>query len=233
MNKSCLLGAVCALSLTFPLSLQAATIWTDWTAATEGAFGTASGTLGGVTVSYAGEIIALTNIDGGHVSWDPATTYVDGGIVDTSPGVVGDILGLGSVAGTNTITFSSPVTDPVIALWSVGAASNTVELAFNITPTLVSSGLSNLSLAGTLVVSGNTAIGDEGNGTLLFTGTYSSITFISDAEAFTGTWGFTVGDGDAAGEPPPPPAAVPVPAAVWLFGSGLLGLVGMARRKKA
>ena len=29
------------------------------------------------------------------------------------------------------------------------------------------------------------------------------------------------------------PAAVPVPAAVWLFGSGLLGLVGIARRKKA
>jgi len=26
---------------------------------------------------------------------------------------------------------------------------------------------------------------------------------------------------------------VPVPAAVWLFGSGLLGLVGIARRKKA
>jgi hypothetical protein len=27
-------------------------------------------------------------------------------------------------------------------------------------------------------------------------------------------------------------AAVPIPAAVWLFGSGLLGLVGIARRKK-
>ena len=26
---------------------------------------------------------------------------------------------------------------------------------------------------------------------------------------------------------------IPVPAAVWLFGSGLLGLVGIARRKKA
>jgi hypothetical protein len=26
---------------------------------------------------------------------------------------------------------------------------------------------------------------------------------------------------------------IPVPAAVWLFGSGLLCLVGMARRKKA
>lgn len=28
-------------------------------------------------------------------------------------------------------------------------------------------------------------------------------------------------------------SAVPVPAAVWLFGSGLLGLVGVARRKRA
>jgi len=30
-----------------------------------------------------------------------------------------------------------------------------------------------------------------------------------------------------------PPSAVPVPAAVWLFGSGLIGLVGVARRKTA
>ena len=28
------------------------------------------------------------------------------------------------------------------------------------------------------------------------------------------------------------PSAVPIPAAVWLFGSGLLGLRGFARRKK-
>jgi len=28
-------------------------------------------------------------------------------------------------------------------------------------------------------------------------------------------------------------ATVPIPATIWLFGSGLLGLVGMARRKKA
>ena len=35
---------------------------------------------------------------------------------------------------------------------------------------------------------------------------------------------------DAADVQPPEP--IPVPAAVWLFGSGLLGLVGVARRKK-
>ena len=28
-------------------------------------------------------------------------------------------------------------------------------------------------------------------------------------------------------------SAVPIPAAVWLFGSGLIGLIGIARRKKS
>jgi hypothetical protein len=31
----------------------------------------------------------------------------------------------------------------------------------------------------------------------------------------------------------PPPAVIPVPAAVWMFGSGLIGLVGIARRRRA
>ncbi len=38
---------------------------------------------------------------------------------------------------------------------------------------------------------------------------------------------------DMKGTLTPVHSAVPVPAAVWLFGSGLLGLVGVARRKKA
>jgi hypothetical protein len=27
--------------------------------------------------------------------------------------------------------------------------------------------------------------------------------------------------------------AIPIPSAIWLFGSGLLGLIGIARRKRA
>ena len=50
-------------------------------------------------------------------------------------------------------------------------------------------------------------------------------------------WRFTREPHEACGHPwdghPGKPSAVPVPAAVWLFGSGLLGLLGISRRKKA
>ena len=56
-------------------------------------------------------------------------------------------------------------------------------------------------------------------------------------EAFPGTWNNP--DGDPIDVTFVNPeirigvAPIPVPAAVWLFGSGLLGLIGIARRKKA
>ena len=43
-----------------------------------------------------------------------------------------------------------------------------------------------------------------------------------------GAYAWAVHDGDVAAL-----SSVPVPAAVWLFGSGLFGLLGFARRKKA
>ena len=39
--------------------------------------------------------------------------------------------------------------------------------------------------------------------------------------------------GDVTNTPATPPSEVPVPAAAWLFGSGLIGLVGVARRTSA
>ena len=52
----------------------------------------------------------------------------------------------------------------------------------------------------------------------------------ADADSFSGEWAVAWGHGLShltVYETP----AVPVPAAVWLFGSGLIGLVGVARRK--
>ena len=46
--------------------------------------------------------------------------------------------------------------------------------------------------------------------------------FVGSSPAFNGT-----------GDLNPKTPEVPVPAAVWLFGSGLIGLVGVARRRKA
>lgn len=50
--------------------------------------------------------------------------------------------------------------------------------------------------------------------------------------SITLTFQDTTSEFGLAGALNPPPVVVPVPAAVWLFGSGLLGLVGVARRKK-
>ena len=50
----------------------------------------------------------------------------------------------------------------------------------------------------------------------------------------TRDWAFrTYIDSVSPPEPLPPISGVPIPAAVWLFGSGLIGLVGLARRKKS
>ena len=60
----------------------------------------------------------------------------------------------------------------------------------------------------------------------------------TEANSTSGTWlvGWTNGGGntpDLSHLSIYAPTPIPIPAAVWLFGSGLLGLVGVARRKRA
>src|SRR5262245_66486660 len=111
---------------------QAQTTWTNWSAATNGTPGSAAGTVGGVNVSYSGELIgSVTN--GSSTIWSPNSSFI-GGTVTASPSIIGDDLRLAGATGTNTITFGSPVTNPLFAIWSLGSGI-VASFTFNENPT--------------------------------------------------------------------------------------------------
>jgi hypothetical protein len=217
------LASSIAAVLLFAASAQAATIWTDWTSATGGFPGSASGTLSGVGVSYTGEVIGSV-LNGTSNIWAPNSSFI-GGTVTTSPSIVGDDIRLrGAFAGTNTITFASPVENPVFAIWSLGAPTVPASFTFAATPTLEAGGPNSLFGGLSITVLGNVVSGREGNGVVQFSGTFSSISWTDTPENF---YAFTVGiNGPLA----PGPAPVPEPTSLTLVGSGLAGLAGLMWR---
>jgi hypothetical protein len=156
--------------LLFAVPAQAATTWTDWTAATNGAPGSAAGTVGGVGVSYSGQLIGSV-INGQSNIWAPNSSFT-GGTSTVSPSVIGDDLRLTGIGftGPNTITFGSPVTNPLFAIWSLGAPGTAASFTFNATPTLEAGGPNSLFGGASITVNGNVVSGNEGNGVVQFHG---------------------------------------------------------------
>jgi hypothetical protein len=214
MNLKLAATAVAFSGLLAGSAAQAATItWADWTS-------NAGGVLGSVGLTYSGEMSGFSTTPR---YYDPSSSF-EGGNVSNAPTINNDsILLLGGPANTvDTITFSHAVTNPVMAIWSLGAAGNTASFNFIGNPnfSVVAGGPTNQYGGGPIVQVGENVFGAEGNGVIQFVGTFNSISWTNPT--FEDFYGFTLGA-----------AAVPEPAiwAMMLVGFGGLGAAMRSRRR--
>lgn len=149
-----------------------------------------------------GGSITTANADGVIFNDGIDPSAVDEGLVT---GAFGDYVGtLGSFVDFNDFVFD-PFTFGT-QLWTFGSGGNTYSFSMS-TITIVSQTSNSISLEGTGVASITGFDNTSGNFTLTLNQNRQAFSFSSSA------------------------SVVPVPAAVWLFGSGLIGLIGFARRK--
>jgi hypothetical protein len=201
--------------------------WTQWTGSSA-ATDTASGTLlvgatsVGVTATGSTAFDFVQTFNGGGTNyWIPNTPYLSATVSNAppDPGIVA--LGL---AGTETITFTQPIDDPLISLVSWNGASVTFP-GEPITYLSSGCGFWGCGSFGSQTSTSFTGVG-ELHGVIELVGDYSSITFTDTVPEF---WhGFSVGVVGLADSTPP---AVPEPATLTLTGLGLIG-AGIRRYRR-
>lgn len=205
---------------------------------------TASGTTTGlqgtpITVTMTGQ---FSEVRPDYPSWTPTGTFA-GGSVSNGPLASGNSIqllgGLSQAAGNyyyvDTLTFSSPVVDPAFAIWSLGAPGKPASFVFSdpnqAEPFSIQAGGPATEYAGqSITQNGNTVSGEEGDGTIRFSGTYSEITFTTPL--YENYFSFTVG-ATTSEAPGHSVSSVPEPSEMVLLSTGLATLAGFARRKFA
>lgn len=172
--------AALAFASTAALAHAGETAWIDWTTATTTT--TVIGTLtlpsGIVEVKFSGPSLYFSlTAPGSSDYW--ASGSPDAYAVTGEP-VGSDMLAFVGGTGTSVykVTFSRPVTNPVMALMSLGRSGLPTRYVFTQKPTLLSSGVGFFGGCATcLKVSKKTLTGTEGHGVVQFTGTFSSISW--------------------------------------------------------
>jgi hypothetical protein len=221
--KTALAGAAIAVGALAVATPAAADVvdWASWSGATTGnTTGSATATFdGGLTASYAGELQSLVV---NYPSYTPTSTF-SGGTVSNTPAQADGILQIfgGTAAGTNTITFSQAVLNPVMAIWSLGQGGIMAQFNFGNAFTIQSGGPSAEYGGSTISAVANTVFGSEGNGVIQFAGSVLSISWTNPV--FENWYGFTVGV---------PVTAVPEPETYALMLAGLAVVGSLARRRR-
>lgn len=229
-KRHTLVVAALGLGLMSGLAANAETItWTDWTAATGGGPGTATGTMSlgsGVTVTYTGELGGIET----DTDWTPSTTWAGGNVSNAPNASYQELWMTGGDSYTESITFSQAVTDPTMAFWSLGGPGTTATFDFADGQNFSIQACGPSNLGGTCISqSGQVLSGRESSGTIQFAGTYTSLSFTTPVSEHW--FDFTVGAADIATVTPPPVSATPEPSSLALLGTGFAGIIGILRRR--
>jgi hypothetical protein len=170
-------------------------VWADWTEFKTGAQGSASarfnlGADSGIALSYAGELFNA-QVDGGLPYWTPGTAYTSVA-VPNAPDTNDNIQLAGGMNSVHTLTFSAPVTDPVLAFLSLGSRNTTTVCRFDVNFELLSYGPGYYPAAQELKhLPDQKLVGRESNGAIRFKGTFTTIRWV--AEISEPWYGLTVG----------------------------------------
>jgi hypothetical protein len=203
--------------------------WATWNAPTStGASGSDTGTINGVGVTFNGEIDFANQSGVGALNYfAPTSTYTSAAVSNMSAN--GGIIAIsGNSSNSYTFTFASPVTNLVLSEVSLGGGTMPVSYNFDEAFQILSCGPNGIFGGGCFTQNGNTLTGTEGDGTIEFAGTISSLSFTTTGhEAGGGSWnGFTIGTPDQIN-----PNPVPEPATLALMSTGILGLAAAWRCK--
>jgi hypothetical protein len=226
MKKFLVALAGCGFGLIANVQIAGAAVidWTTWTSSVnDSTAGSATGTSGTIGVGYTGEI---QEIRSDVVYSNPIATFQGGTISnappDNSPVTIRLIGGNNTV--TDTILFSAPVLNPVMAIWSLGQTNTPAEFDFapGLTFSIVTGGSTAQYGGSSITQSSNNIFGIEGNGTIQFTGAISSISWTTPVSE--DWYGFAVGTDGV--------SAVPEPSTWGMMILGFFGVGFMAYRRR-